>query len=114
MTLFDAKNSTTRRVQNCWSALLGPRASRPQHAEGAVFGKSFPKSFSHFALTAGGTPAVPVKSLSASSLLLDPHKKIDLEIAPRIGTSANDMERASQVSSTGVAPCSPNNILAIR
>jgi hypothetical protein len=46
--------------------LLGPRASRPQRAEGAKLLQPF-QNLSRFALIAGGTPAVPVNAMSVDS-----------------------------------------------
>jgi len=52
------------------SDLLGPRASRPQRAEGAVvFKLLFLHSFSRFALIAGGMPAVPANLLTGFNVL---------------------------------------------
>jgi hypothetical protein len=53
------------------SDLLGPRASRPQRAAGALVLGLFRNVFSRFAPIAGGTPAVPANHLISNSWLYE-------------------------------------------
>lgn len=62
--------------------LLGARASRPQRTAGAKSFWLIAKTVSRFALTAGGTPALPVTQKSASGLAT--RKRFHLEFDLRL------------------------------